>query len=174
MSSLSSSDYSKSAGTGDISDRGISRKRRQYIAAVPADRRLFPGRDEQGAGCEEEQSDVCTGGRFPADAKCHQQRTDRGRYLERSRTEAFQGGWNKVKLYFMLGLPREDGRGHGRDRAAFRPGGAKNYYEIPKEQRHGKCQITASTSFFVPKPFTPFQWAQMSTAEEYPRKSPRS
>ena len=31
--------------------------------------------------------------------------------------------------------------------------------EIPKDQRNGKCQITVSTSFFVPKPFTPFQWA---------------
>ena len=44
---------------------------------------------------------------------------------------------------------------------------ARRYYEIPKEERHGKCQITASSSFFVPKPFTPFQWAQMCTAEEY-------
>ncbi len=37
---------------------------------------------------------------------------------------------------------------------------AERYYEIPKDQRNGKCQITASTSFFVPKPFTPFQWAR--------------
>lgn len=37
---------------------------------------------------------------------------------------------------------------------------AEVYYEtVPKEQRKGKCQITASSSFFVPKPFTPFQWA---------------
>ena len=34
---------------------------------------------------------------------------------------------------------------------------AERYYDIPKEQRNGKCQITASSSFFVPKPFTPFQ-----------------
>ena len=44
---------------------------------------------------------------------------------------------------------------------------ARRYYEIPKEQRNGKCQITASSSFFVPKPFTPFQWAPMCTSEEY-------
>ena len=45
---------------------------------------------------------------------------------------------------------------------------AENYYdEIPKEQRDGKCQITVSTSFFVPKPFTPFQWARMYTPGDY-------
>ena len=44
---------------------------------------------------------------------------------------------------------------------------AKRYYEIPKEQRHGKCQIVVSTSFFVPKPFTPFQWASMFRKEDY-------
>ena len=48
---------------------------------------------------------------------------------------------------------------------------ARRYYEIPKEQRNGKCQITASSSFFVPKPFTPFQWAPMCTAEEYMRRA---
>lgn len=40
---------------------------------------------------------------------------------------------------------------------------AEKYYEIPKDKRNGKVQVVASTSFFVPKPFTPFQWAQMST-----------
>ena len=44
---------------------------------------------------------------------------------------------------------------------------AEHYYEIPKDQRNGKCQITVSTSFFVPKPFTPFQWAPMNTHEEF-------
>ena len=39
--------------------------------------------------------------------------------------------------------------------------------KIPKEQRVGKCQITVSTSFFVPKPFTPFQWARMYTPGDY-------
>ena len=48
---------------------------------------------------------------------------------------------------------------------------ARKYYEIPKDQRNGKCQITASSSFFVPKPFTPFQWAPMCTAEEYTRRA---
>ena len=42
------------------------------------------------------------------------------------------------------------------------------YYDIvPKEKRNGKCQITISTSFFVPKPFTPFQWASMLDPGDY-------
>ena len=44
---------------------------------------------------------------------------------------------------------------------------ARKYYEIPKDERNGKCQITASSSFFIPKPFTPFQWAKMYSNEEY-------
>ena len=79
---------------------------------------------------------------------------------------AFEGGWNKVKLYFMLGLPtetEEDMKGIAQLAEKI----AKRYYEIPKDQRNGKCQITISTSFFVPKPFTPFQWAPMSTMDEF-------
>ena len=80
--------------------------------------------------------------------------------------KAFEGGWNKVKLYFMLGLPTETeddmkGIAHLCEEIAER------YYEIPKDQRNGKCQITASTSFFVPKPFTPFQWAPMYTEQDF-------
>ena len=81
--------------------------------------------------------------------------------------EAFHGGWNRVKLYFMLGLPtetREDMEGI----ALLSEKVAELYYdEIPKEQRNGKVQVVASSSFFVPKPFTPFQWAQMCTKEEF-------
>lgn len=84
--------------------------------------------------------------------------------------KAFEGGWNKVKLYFMLGLPTETeedikGIAHLSQKIAER------YYEIPKTQRVGKCQITASTSFFVPKPFTPFQWAAMNTEEQFLEKA---
>lgn len=79
---------------------------------------------------------------------------------------AFAGGWQKVKLYFMLGLPTETEEDMKEiPRLADRI--ARRYYEIPKEQRSGKCQITISTSFFVPKPFTPFQWASMHPKEEY-------
>ncbi|RDY32767.1 TIGR03960 family B12-binding radical SAM protein [Lachnotalea glycerini] len=84
--------------------------------------------------------------------------------------KAFESGWNRVKLYFMLGLPTETledmvGIAELSDKIARR------YYEIPKDQRNGKVQIVASTSFFVPKPFTPFQWATMSTKEEFIEKA---
>ncbi|MCI9426676.1 MAG: TIGR03960 family B12-binding radical SAM protein [Eubacterium sp.] len=81
-------------------------------------------------------------------------------------SRAFAGGWQKVKLYFMLGLPTETKE----DRQAIAKLAdriAKCYYEIPKEKRNGKCQITISSSFFVPKPFTPFQWAPMYEKEHY-------
>lgn len=84
--------------------------------------------------------------------------------------QAFEGGWNKVKLYFMLGLPTETEEDM-REIAWLSDRVARRYYEIPKEQRNGKCQITASSSFFVPKPFTPFQWATMFPAEEYMRRA---
>ena len=84
--------------------------------------------------------------------------------------QAFEGGWTKVKLYFMLGLPTETEEDM-KEIARLSDRVARRYYEIPKEQRHGKCQITASSSFFVPKPFTPFQWASMCTAEEYMQKA---
>ncbi|HJD47469.1 MAG TPA: TIGR03960 family B12-binding radical SAM protein [Candidatus Mediterraneibacter norfolkensis] len=84
--------------------------------------------------------------------------------------QAFEGGWTKVKLYFMLGLPSETEEDM-REIARLSDRVARKYYEIPKEQRNGKCQITASSSFFVPKPFTPFQWASMYTAEEYVRRA---
>lgn len=84
--------------------------------------------------------------------------------------KAFQSGWNRVKLYFMLGLPTEteediEGIAVLSDRIA------REYYTIPKEQRNGKVNITPSTSFFVPKPFTPFQWCRMNTGEEFIKKA---
>lgn len=84
--------------------------------------------------------------------------------------EAFAGGWNRVKLYFMLGLPtetEEDMKGIAHLAQKI----AEEYYEIPKENRNGKVQINVSTSFFVPKPFTPFQWASMYTEEDFIEKA---
>ena len=81
-------------------------------------------------------------------------------------TMAFKGGWNKVKLYFMLGQPTEtieDAEGIGELANDI----AVAFYEIPKEDRQKRVNITVSTSFFVPKPFTPFQWAKMATIDEY-------
>ena len=80
---------------------------------------------------------------------------------------AFEGGWSRVKLYFMLGLPfetEEDIRGI----AELSNKIAALYYEVvPKEKRNGPVQIVSSTSFFIPKPFTPFQWAPMCTKEQF-------
>lgn len=81
--------------------------------------------------------------------------------------EAFKGGWNKVKLYFMLGLPTETEEDMRAIPELANDIAALYYDTVPKEQRNGKCQVTISTSFFVPKPFTPFQWAGMFTPEDY-------
>ena len=80
--------------------------------------------------------------------------------------EAFKGGWNKVKLYFMLGLPTETEEDI-KEIAHLAEKIAERYYEIPKQERNGKCQITVSTSFFVPKPFTPFQWVSMNDRDQF-------
>lgn len=83
--------------------------------------------------------------------------------------DAFRSGWNRVKLYFMLGLPtetNEDIEGI----AILADKIAREYYTIPKEERNGKVNIVASTSFFVPKPFTPFQWTRMDRSEEFVEK----
>jgi len=82
-------------------------------------------------------------------------------------TQAFAGGWSRVKLYFMLGLPTETEEDI-RQIAVLSNKIAAAYYEtVPKENRKGKCQIVASTSFFIPKPFTPFQWAAQCTKEQF-------
>ncbi|MCH5252161.1 MAG: TIGR03960 family B12-binding radical SAM protein [Lachnospiraceae bacterium] len=84
-------------------------------------------------------------------------------------SEAFTGGWNRVKLYFMLGLPGEEKE----DITAIAELANKiaaAYFELPKEERHGRPEVTASTSFFVPKPFTPFQWSPMNTSEQFEEK----
>lgn len=85
---------------------------------------------------------------------------------------AFEGGWTRVKLYFMLGLPTETeedilGIGELSNEIA-----AVFFDTVPKEKRtNGRVQIVTSTSFFIPKPFTPFQWARMCTKEEFLEKA---
>lgn len=84
-------------------------------------------------------------------------------------TDAFRAGWNKVKLYFMLGLPGE----MKEDIAGIADLGdkiAQCYYGLPKDVRSGKLEIVISTSFFVPKPFTPFQWVPMDAMEDFLKK----
>lgn len=81
--------------------------------------------------------------------------------------EAFKGGWNRVKLYFMLGLPTETEEDMKEIAHLCNEIAALYYETVPKEMRNGKVQIVASTSFFIPKPFTPFQWAKMCTKKEF-------
>ncbi len=85
---------------------------------------------------------------------------------------AFENGWTRVKLYFMLGLPGEtkediEGIGDLANKVAM-----EFFDTVPKEERkNGPVQIVASTSFFIPKPFTPFQWAPQATKEEFIEKA---
>ena len=85
---------------------------------------------------------------------------------------AFEGGWTRVKLYFMLGLPtetEEDIRGIAELSNKI---AAEFFDAVPKEERkNGRVQIVTSTSFFIPKPFTPFQWAKQFTKEEFLEKA---
>ena len=80
---------------------------------------------------------------------------------------AFEGGWTRVKLYFMLGLPAEEEEDIAGIAELCNKIAAVFYETVPKQNRSGRVQIVASTSFFVPKPFTPFQWASQCTKEEF-------
>lgn len=83
---------------------------------------------------------------------------------------AFDGGWTKVKLYFMLGLPtetEEDLMGIGDLTNKI----VEKFFEIPKENRPKPVTVNASASCFVPKPFTPFQWDAQDTYESFGEKA---
>lgn len=83
---------------------------------------------------------------------------------------AFEGGWTRVKLYFMIGLPtetEEDLIGI----ATLSEKIVEKYYEMPKEKRPRPVQVVASSSCFVPKPFTPFQWDAQNTPAEFLEKA---
>ncbi|WP_238882108.1 TIGR03960 family B12-binding radical SAM protein [Clostridium sp. YIM B02551] len=86
------------------------------------------------------------------------------RILEAARS-AFEAGWSTLKLYFMLGLPYEtleDARGIGELAEKI----VAQYFEVPKGTRNKGLRVTVSTSIFVPKPFTPFQWSPMERMPE--------
>jgi len=83
--------------------------------------------------------------------------------------DAFLSGWNRVKLYFMMGLPGETWEDI-EEIAVLSDKIAREYYTVPKEKRNGKVNIVTSTSIFVPKPFTPFQWSPMVSKEEAEEK----
>ena len=84
-------------------------------------------------------------------------------------TYAFEGGWNNVKLYFMMGLPTEtnadfDEMSQLCKNIAYR-------WRMTTPNRARGVKITASTSCFVPKPQTPFQWDAQATEEEFDEKT---
>ncbi len=86
--------------------------------------------------------------------------------------QAIAGGWTKFKFYFMLGHPFETdedivGIGDLANKVA-----AEFFEMVPRDKRvNGPISITVSTSFFVPKPFTAFQWAPQCTSDEFVRKA---
>ncbi|MDD3244217.1 MAG: TIGR03960 family B12-binding radical SAM protein [Eubacteriales bacterium] len=89
--------------------------------------------------------------------------------LEESVGHAFGAGWNRVKLYFMIGLPGEiDEDILGIAELARKV--KRMYYAQPKEARRRPLELQVSASNFVPKPHTPFQWAAQDTLEELLRK----
>ena len=81
---------------------------------------------------------------------------------------AFKGGWNTIKLYFMLGLPTEtDEDILGIAELANQ---VLHTWRLYAKNKNRGVRITVSTSCFVPKPHSPFQWEQQVTMEEYIRK----
>lgn len=82
---------------------------------------------------------------------------------------AFEGGWNRVKLYFMVGLPTETEEDLiGIVNLAEKI--VEKYYEMPKEKRTKQLSVVVSSSCFVPKPFTPFQWKSQDSCNNFMEK----
>lgn len=79
---------------------------------------------------------------------------------------AFENGWTKVKLYFMIGLPTETDE----DVLAIARLAQKVQWKYKEITGHMGAQVTVSVSNFVPKPYTPFQWVGQNTKEEFDRK----
>ena len=81
---------------------------------------------------------------------------------------AFSGGWNNVKLYFMLGLPTEtDEDVLGIADLVYKV--IKTWQEFAVNKKRG-LRVHVATAYFVPKPHTPFQWEQQITPQEYLRR----
>ncbi len=82
---------------------------------------------------------------------------------------AFSGGWNNVKLYFMLGLPTEtDEDVLGIADLVYKI--INTWKECASNKKRG-LRVHVATAFFVPKPHTPFQWEKQITPEEYLRRT---
>lgn len=89
--------------------------------------------------------------------------------LINSASSAFAAGWSTIKLYFMIGLPYETID----DVTGIADLGGKvvdEYFKVPKNIRKRGLRVTLSTSIFVPKPFTPFQWAPQDRMDDVKEK----
>jgi radical SAM family uncharacterized protein len=89
--------------------------------------------------------------------------------LDRTLSKIFNLGWQRVKLYFMIGLPTEtyddlEGINELGNKATYL------YKQVPLENRKGQVSVTLSTACFVPKPFTPFQWFEQDSLETFKEK----
>lgn len=87
-----------------------------------------------------------------------------GEDLDKTMEQIFSLGWNRVKLYFMIGLPTEtfedlDGISDMGNRVAYL------HRKTPAEVRRSGLTVTISTSCFIPKPFTPYQWFKQDSLE---------
>ena len=173
LSSLSTSDYE---GTGELVNWLIENYRNQYINISLPSLRI----DSFSLDMMSRVQDVRKGSlTFACEAGSQRLRDviNKGITEEdimKGSAEAFKGGWNKVKLYFMLGLPYETEE----DILAIADladAVAANYFDtVPKEERKGiRVMVNSSASFFVPKPFTPFQWAAMDSPDDYISKARR-
>lgn len=89
--------------------------------------------------------------------------------LIKSATLAFEGGWNTVKLYFMIGLPYEE-LSDIKGIAELAQKVVDCYYQSEKTNKRRPVSVTLSVASFVPKPFTPFQWAAQNTMDELSEK----
>jgi radical SAM family uncharacterized protein len=92
-----------------------------------------------------------------------------GEDLLRTVSDAFEGGWSTIKLYFMIGLPtetNEDLNGIGELAKSV----VSAYFDLPREKRAKGLNVNCSASSFVPKPFTPFQWAGQDTLAKIKEK----
>ena len=89
--------------------------------------------------------------------------------LLRSVSDAFESGWNSIKLYFMIGLPTETYEDLDGIAELARKVSAC-FYSIPKEKRGKGLRLVVSVSSFVPKPFTAFQWVAQNSMDEFDAK----
>ena len=89
--------------------------------------------------------------------------------LINSATLAFEGGWNNVKLYFMIGLPYENDDDI-KEIASLSQRVVDSFYQSEKTNKRRGVNVTLSVASFVPKPFTPFQWAAQDDMDNLSRK----